>query len=642
MLPLQKNIRTHARIEYSSSRAYRGFIARVLPWLIAVSTMSKMLAADGAIDGTQFALEFPGGRIVRRNDLQAVGAQLANDRRFTAASDPLAVHMRIAHERVGGVTYQRTLLDITNVGERELLLARVVMLDAPAPAGARVVGDYNGSPIVAGNSFLGIESPFAENQIVNKRLLCAQPIVQPLLPGETVTASFVLGVAPEPSQLRRAFLAYLERERPRPYAPFLHYSTWYTLGFRSNPQAVNPYSEADALRLVATLGLELVQRRGVKLDCFLLDDGWDDTHTLWRLNSGWPEGLKNVTAAAARLGVVPGIWLSPWGGYGKSGQERLAYAALEGFEIHEGRLSLAGPRYYERFRGLCVGVARDDNVAFFKFDGVGPKLPTGLGAESNEVIDPAAARDINAMLRLVAELRRFRPAPYVSLTGGTWASPWWLLHVDNIWRGGSDHDFAGVGSARQQWLTYRDAQTFKYAVRRGPLFPLNSVMLHGIIFAKYARKLGDDPSGDFTDEVRSFFGTGTQLQELLLSPELLTARNWDDLADAAKWARANADTLRDVHWIGGDPAKLEPYGWAAWSPAKGIITLRNPSDKSAAFAIDIGAAFELPAEATQSFRVVSAYADAAPPVSELKAGVSMQIKLRPFEVLVLEAAPKKP
>ena len=51
-----------------------------------------------------------------------------------------------------------------------------------------------------------------------------------------------------------------------------------------------------------------------------------------------------------------------------------------------------------------------------------------------------------------------------------------------------------------------------------------------------------------------------------LTPSLLTKPNWDDLDEAAKWSRANADVLKDARWIGGDPAGLEVYGWASWAP----------------------------------------------------------------------------
>ena len=104
---------------------------------------------------------------------------------------------------------------------------------------------------------------------------------------------------------------------------------------------------------------------------------------------------------------------------------------------------------------------------------------------------------------------------------------------------------------------------------------------------------------DFAAQVREFFGTGTQLQEMYITPRLLDQQNWDDLAEAANWSRRNADVLVDTHWIGGDPGEGKVYGWAAWSPRLGILTLRNPTDKPATFAADPQALFELPPGAAE-------------------------------------------
>jgi hypothetical protein len=141
--------------------------------------------------------------------------------------------------------------------------------------------------------------------------------------------------------------------------------------------------------------------------------------------------------------------------------------------------------------------------------------------------------------------------------------------------------------------TYRDAQTYKNIVRQGPLFPLNSLMLHGIVYARQAKDLATDPNNDFADEVHSYFGTGTQLHEMYITPSLLSPANWDTLAEAARWSRSHADTLKDVHWIGGDPDQLQIYRWAAWNPREGVITLRNPLNSAQAFSVDVAKIFEL-------------------------------------------------
>ena len=73
------------------------------------------------------------------------------------------------------------------------------------------------------------------------------------------------------------------------------------------------------------------------------------------------------------------------------------------------------------------------------------------------------------------------------MTTGTWPSPWWLHIGDSIWRGEMDVAIApGSGTLRQRWITYRDGIVYKRIVKRGPLFPLNSVMLHGILYGDIA------------------------------------------------------------------------------------------------------------------------------------------------------------
>ena len=126
---------------------------------------------------------------------------------------------------------------------------------------------------------------------------------------------------------------------------------------------------------------------------------------------------------------------------------------------------------------------------------------------------------------------------------------------------------------------------------------------------------------------------------MYISPDLLTQENWDDLARSARWARDNAATLRDTHWIGGDPAKLQVYGWASWSPGKGILVLRNPADKAQEFAVDVADAFELPDGAPQRYRLTEPFGDGRTDTLELKAGEPETVVMQPFQVLVLDAVP---
>lgn len=498
-----------------------------------------------------------------------------------------------------------------------------IRLISVSPENAEVVGSVKGSPIVAGNDFLGFEHPLSACSKSNSALTCSLARELPLRAGQQATYSAVIGVTRH-GQLRRDFLAYVERERAHPYRTFLHYNTWYDLGYFGR------YDEAGVLDRIHAFGEELKQKRGVKIDSFLMDDGWDDPKHLWHFDPGFSAGFKAVQSAAGHYGAAPGVWLSPWGGYGKPKQQRMQSAHESGFETYQGGLALSGPRYFDYFRQVCFEMINRYGANQFKFDGTG---------NANRVI--AGSRfdsDFDAAISLISQLRSLKPDLYVNLTTGTYPSPFWLLYADSIWRGGEDHDFAGVGTARQRWITYRDGDTYEHVVKMGPLFPLNSLMLHGLIYAQHAKDLDSDAGNDFPAEVHSYFGTGTQLQEMYITPALLTSKDWDVLASAAKWSRENADILRDTHWIGGNPLQLQVYGWAAWSPHKAILTLRNPSDHAQSFDLDPGKVFELSAESPQRFHAHSVWTSNVP-VIELSGGHSYALELKPFEVLTLEADP---
>jgi len=154
----------------------------------------------------------------------------------------------------------------TDVDLREIVL---VQTRGPQPA-----GPLDGSPIISNPSdpgpafFLAFEHPLSKTQITSSgALYCSLPRTTPLKAGEEQTYSSVAGVAPH-GQLRRAFLYYIERERAQPYRPFLHYNSWYDLGY-----GLGKIMEADALKVIDLFGKELIERRKVVMDSFVPDDG---------------------------------------------------------------------------------------------------------------------------------------------------------------------------------------------------------------------------------------------------------------------------------------------------------------------------------------------------------------------------------
>ncbi len=525
-----------------------------------------------------------------------------------------------------GSPYVRVGLDI-RPQQFAMPVRKVTLLDIAAPE-ARVAGTVKGAPAVAAGNrlYAGVEHPMSVSEVTPTGFACSLPRTTDMPTRVVTQVSAVLGFA-TPGQLRRSFqLDYINRERARAYEPFLNYNTWYDIGY------FTPYNEKDAMETVKLFGEELVKKRGVQFDSFLFDDGWDDTKTLWQFHKDMPNEFRELDKLAKSYKASPGVWFSPWGGYGKPKEDRLA-AADGQFETNNMGFALSGPKYYKHFRDMCLHMIRENGINHFKFDGTSGEAPPAKGSKFGS--------DFEAMISLIGELRDEKSDIYINLTTGTWASPFWFGIADSIWRGNWDHDFCGEGSERQQWITFRDACIYENNVASSPLFPINSLMTHGVIYNKGARGLKDEAnSKDLADEIWSGFALGTQMQELYITPSMLKPAEWDELAAAAKWARANGDTLVDSHWVGGDPKNLAVYGFAAWSPAKGIVSLRNPAATEQTFSFDPASVFELPVGAPVKYTLSSPKGDALP-AETVQAGKPVQVKLAPFQVIVLEATPVK-
>jgi len=603
-----------------------------------------------------FQIILEGGQVIKASDLKIVGwPKLEN-------LEPNSESCRLA-ERFGGkqiyvklassnnnleVEWRAILRDGSNYVRQEITLTainksikikEIVLLELSEP-NAKVMGTVDGSPVAVGNMFFAYEHPLSKSRKSEVRnqslssvvrpltsgisLRCSLPYMILLKPGESIVHSSVIGVVPQ-GQLRRGFLYYVERERAHPYRPFLHYNSWYDIGY-----GAEKILEHEFLDIIELFGNELTEERKVVIDSFVLDDGWDDPASLWRFHKGFPNGFSRLQKTAKEYGSTLGAWLSPFGGYGTAKQERLKYGQQQGFETNKSGFSLAGSTYYTRFRDVCVKMLREYELNYFKFDGIGGgDRPTGT---TNEF-----AQDMNALLRLISDLRRVKPDVFINITTGTWASPFWLWYGDSIWRAGRDWGTHGWGSKRQQQITYRDKETYHNVVMRAPLHPLNSLMTQGVMFANHGLP---NETKDLADDIRAFFAGGTDCQELYITPSLMRPQDWDALAEAAKWSRSNADVLLDTHWIGGDPAKGEIYGWASWSKKKGILSLRNPHDKPATITLNIGKAFQVPKGAAQKYSLKSPWQkDADKAVIVLSAGKEHTFELKPFEVLVFDATP---
>lgn len=547
----------------------------------------------------------------------------------------------------------RFVWTFANTSAMPVEVARFVFMDGWTPApGEEVVrsGNTDGSVAVFPGlqAFIGIESPLAKLDARKGRVYAHIPCGETLAPGETREAAVLAGTYEAPSQLRREFSRALDFARGRPSRSIVHYNSWYDLNIHTsaNDDPAHRMNESQCFRAMRAAGGALASR-GVRPDAFLWDDGWDDWDSFWDFHCGFPRGFSALAEAArSEFGAGTGTWMSPCGGYGHACQRRVAAAKKRGLLARdEELLRLSNPVYYAAFRDRVLSLMRECGMDFFKFDRMG----TGFDADGAR---GSTAPDMRAVVALVKEIRRENPSAFVNCTAGTWASPFWLLLADSIWRGDGDFGRKGPGRPRQQWITYRDDWVHSRFVSKAPLFPLRALMVHGTIVTRHGPPSCMEISSsarataDFADEAWMSAAAGTVLQELYVSPDAMPDSWWDVLAQAIKWFRANEAVLRDVHWIGGDPVvgnspECEVYGYAALGCGKGIVTVRNPSAEKRKFTAVPDDLLETPPgnECAPVKDCRAAYIRGAEIVeSPADTGKRLELSLEPFGVAVLELA----
>jgi len=82
----------------------------------------------------------------------------------------------------------------------------------------------------------------------------------------------------------------------------------------------------------------------------------------------------------------------------------------------------------------------------------------------------------------------------------------------------------------------------------------------------------------------------------------------------------------------GVACSRKDYGYASWSPRKGVVMLRNPDGKQRKFALDIGAPTRYALKSPWAY-------DTAKAALTAEVGKPLRIALRPFEVFVADALP---
>jgi len=499
-----------------------------------------------------------------------------------------------------------------------------------------------GQPVYYRDLFFGVEYPACTILHDGRgRIRVGYEYGLPVDLTPTSSHAVVIGVSPD-GDAGKSFMRYVDGMRSRPPQPFILWNSWYDL---------RDFDEKACLESLRLLREKFCQPHGIRLDAIVLDDGWDDHHTLWRVaKDRFPSEFRNIEQEALQIASGIGVWISPWGGYGEGRKQRMEHGSAEGFEVlqapgfrQEG-FCLAGARYNTRFRDCAVGFLRDYQVTYFKFDGFpsfcqNPSHGHRVGQYSQMALT-------DAFLGILDLLKKEKRGLFVNITTGTWHSPWWLKHADSVWMQGADYGRDGWGSARQQSITYKDWRMYTAFRENKAQYPLNALMTVGILKGRYDtdsyRTLEQDESEkDWQDHVMMNLGMGTMHLELYISPSIMSDKELAFLAGKIKWWLDSALVFAHTKMVLGNPHLAEVYAYVHFSqseepPHKGFLFVRNPSLQKKGAKIMLDDSIDLPKSAAR-IRLKAIYPREKSSSQEVARGETVSLELEPLETRVIEA-----
>jgi hypothetical protein len=436
------------------------------------------------------------------------------------------------------------------------------------------VGGFGQPLFLNGDWFVGLEYPAGTTEQISHQLDAYH------FPGRATfdSKTAVVGARNPSLTIEQSFQRYLSTIR-RPARSHLLFATWFD-------RRAHDLSPENCVSAFKQLKKDLLDPFDIKLDSFLVDDGYQKPDSLWQPGTSWPDGFNPLRDQLELGGSHLGLWL-PLNGRGLDP----SWGAEQGWLVAKHRKPfywLPDANYQAALRDVLSRYVRDTRINCFKHDF------NFFDASSDDPSRPASPRHhreaiVDATLELLSFERSLNKDLFLSVTSGLWPSPWWLMHADAIWMGHGDYDhdwsFPQL-SDREAEMTYRDDKIYRRVRLEKAQFPISSFMTHGIMRGRLDHTAPDETVEDWADYVMMFFGRGTQLQELYLSPDLVPDPFWSVLGSAIRWAKAHEKTLRHSVFLGGSPTHEDSYGYAHWSEEMGIVVLRNPSLLPTRFAID--------------------------------------------------------
>lgn len=456
-----------------------------------------------------------------------------------------------------------------------------------------------GQPIYLNGMFTGSEFPAADNNIeagIARTRYYAGKSFSELADGkkEYTTWKTVFGAARslDMEVIRADFLEYI-RDISRPTYLRTQYNSWFDYALDIDKDNIREsFFEIEK---------GLTQNGVPPMDSYVVDDGWPDyDKDFWCFNDKFPNELYESAALAKRFASDFGLWLGPRGGYNAKTPlfaKRMQKAGKGGYNRRTKDICTADHRYLENVSALFTDYMERFDINYWKLDGFLLRScpskkhghPTG-GYKDMYCFSDHWENWIRIFKNMHEQREAAGKSLWINQTSYCNLSPWYLQFTESLWMQNSgDIDFidktkngeAMHGKDFDKTLTYRDARYFDMLRTRACQVPLSNIYNHDPIYGHFAKIQMTD------DEFRKFLymcaARGTAFWELYYSYTLMNDAKWRINADVLRFIKENFHILRNAKLIGESPDTGAVYGYSAWEGGEGIVTLRNPLNRSQDF-----------------------------------------------------------
>ncbi len=587
-----------------------------------------------------FAFEFEGGSTLRSSDLAAqVTQSSASSLELLFKGTGVETEVRVRYELPAGKTYLRKQVRVRQKSgsPRRLLRADLDNWQGVRRGWRSMTADrlrYGSHPIYCERWWAGVEFVAAFNEYgENGFVLRSRPGGRLVGSDWVPLHSTVVGVA-GPNEARESFLEYMEDIRLAPPRMVACYNSWWTL-----PTVVK---QRDNLTLIRELKAKMFDRHGVFFDIVTTDMGWSNPRSIWEIDrSILPVGFDDIRAIVEPAGGKLGLWMSPSEQYPPvcdyDWAEKNGYIVLRpAGPVRAGRpaVSLADPRYRAETKAALRRLIRENRLGHIKYDGflAEEDRPHHGLLPGPDSVEPLAEHSLELLKASKEENPALDTEPTYLNSHANYISPWILQHSDTVWANSGGDCPPGLGPAPD----YRESQTnareyYIFSSLDEVWLPQNALHYFDIVHA--------DTGQGFPNHAAMAFGRGRFFVSTYVNPKVMSAEDWRIYSGLLGWARANRDILRNTVVLPSRVELGEPYAYAHWLGTRGIVAVRNPSNESQEYVLDL-----------QQARAPRELADAVcysqyPYRKGIAAGLSgnsrVRLTLAPWELLFVEIVPRR-